>query len=704
MRAPTAAATITAMGFELDRGTPPLTDHLFRLASGAVTSQELVEHSLRAIEASQPSLHAFSEVLHRRALSEAASADQRRAAGDNAPLLGIPIAVTDDIDIADVPGRRGYRAAAATAAADSISVQRLRAAGAVIVGKTVTGEFGQQISTSDVDGNYARNPWNTGYPAGAAAGAAAAAVSAGLVAAAIGTDTAGGVRIAAAWNNIVGIKPERGRATPKHAEAYNGLTTRGVLARTVVDAAVVLDAVSGPDYNQHFARRVSEPPGQLRVAVSSRLAHNGVKIRTDPDIECTLQRASEILEALGHSVTKGNVDYGRRLWWDFNVRVNAGLYDRVCSTGGPSNLADRWNRLRFWMGFAVSQSALRQSLRTEARSRLRLGRIFDHVDVVITPTTTAPPMPISEYHSRNLEADRRAIAAASAATWPWNVVGWPALSVPMGFTTAGLPIGMQLLGPAGSEGLLISLATELEAFSGCSARFPQSSWHHHRVSTPLRREVTLPAELPPETADAAPAVDAASPDLPEQESLHLPSVFAAALDELQRWGIERFNVAALAERLGVAVETIESRWPSDEQLIIDAVNDHVDRRLTVVDTGSFRGDVTESLARFANYANSESGRGLLRSLVIGVAAWPTRGVRQRIWSNRVDVYRTIIDRARARGEIHDDVDAALLLQMTTGPIFLQALFSDDPVDTSELPAAVADIACRAVSSEALRLG
>lgn len=361
------------------------------------------------------------------------------------------------------------------------------------------------------------------------------------------------------------------------------------------------------------------------------------------------------------------------------------------------------------MGFAVSQSVLRQTLRSEAQSQRRLNRIFDHVDVVVTPTTMTPPLPISEYRSHNLEAHRRAMSRACAATWPWNVVGWPALSVPMGFTTAGLPIGIQLLGPAGSEALLISLATELEALSECSVRVPEPSWHDHPM-TPHKRGVAPPAAAVTPSDEELPDLTAPeSLGLPEPEpaesmsvdAAHRSTVFAAALEELRRWGIERFNVAALAERVGVAVETIEAQWPSDEQLIIDAVNDQIDGFLTGVDTGTFRGDVTEYLTQFAAYANSESGRGLLRSLGIGADAWSTRGVRERIWSNRVDAYRTIIDRARVRGEIHGDVDVALLLQMTAGPIFIRLLFSDDPVDMSVLPAAVADLAYRALTSEGM---
>jgi len=187
---------------------PTLTGLLYQLASGTVTSEELVRRSLREIEASQPRLNAFRVVLAEQALADAMKADRRRAAGRLAPLLGIPIAVKDDVDVAGVPTMFGAAGRVRPAAADSEVVRRLRAAGAVIVGKTNTCELGQWPFTSGHAFGHTRNPWSANHTPGGSSGGSAAAVAAGLVTAAIGSDGAGSVRIPAAWTHLVGIKPQ----------------------------------------------------------------------------------------------------------------------------------------------------------------------------------------------------------------------------------------------------------------------------------------------------------------------------------------------------------------------------------------------------------------------------------------------------------------------------------------------------------------
>ena len=158
----------------------------------------------------------------------------------------MPIAVKDDVDVAGVPRCSARRAGCASAAADAEVVRRLRAAGAIIVGKTNTCELGQWPFTSGPAFGHTRNPWSRNHTPGGSSGGSAAAVAAGLVTAAIGSDGAGSVRIPAAWTHLVGIKPQRGRiSTWPLPEAFNGITVNGVLARTVTDAALLLDAASG---------------------------------------------------------------------------------------------------------------------------------------------------------------------------------------------------------------------------------------------------------------------------------------------------------------------------------------------------------------------------------------------------------------------------------------------------------------------------
>jgi amidase len=255
---------------------PTLAQLLYRLASGRVTSVDLVTQSLSAIDASQATLNAFRVVFTKEALADAAEADRKRAAGEdlsNLPLLGIPIAVKDDVDVAGVPTRFGTGGHVTPAMADAEVVRRLRAAGAIIVGKTNTCELGQWPFTSGPAFGHTRNPWSREHTPGGSSGGSAAAVAAGLVTAAIGSDGAGSVRIPAAWTHLVGIKPQRGRiSTWPLPEAFNGITVNGVLARTVGDAALVLDAASGNvdgDLHKPPAVNVSRCPRSSRSPSSA---------------------------------------------------------------------------------------------------------------------------------------------------------------------------------------------------------------------------------------------------------------------------------------------------------------------------------------------------------------------------------------------------------------------------------------------------
>lgn len=480
---------------------PTLTELLYQLATGKVTSAELVRRSLHAIDVSQSTLNAFRVVLTESALADAAAADRRRAAGDTAPLLGIPIAIKDDVDVAGVPTAYGTEGYIRPADRDAEVVRRLKAAGAVIVGKTNTCELGQWPFTSGPAFGHTRNPWSRRHTPGGSSGGSAAAVAAGLVTAAIGSDGAGSVRVPAAWTHLVGIKPQRGRiSTWPLPEAFNGITVNGVLARTVEDAALVLDAASGNvegDLHKPPPLTASDyvgiAPGPLKIALSTRFPYTFFRAKLHPEILAATQTVGEQLELLGHTVVKGNPDYGVRLSWDFLARSTAGLREWEERLGDevawdPRTLAN------FRTGHVLGQAILRSARRHEAADQRRVGSIFDIVDVVLAPTTAQPPPQARAFDKLSgIQTDRAMIAACPGA-WPWNVLGWPAISVPAGFTSDGLPIGVQLMGPANSEGMLISLAAELEALSGWATKQPKVWWNTgnntppiHTVPSPPRR-------------------------------------------------------------------------------------------------------------------------------------------------------------------------------------------------------------------------
>ncbi len=462
---------------------PTLTGLLYRLASGSVTSVELTRQSLDAIEASQPTLNAFRVVLRKQALADAARADRRRAAGQHGPLLGVPIAVKDDVDLAGTSTMFGAAGRVRSAVADSEVVRRLRTAGAVIVGKTNTCELGQWPFTSGPAFGHTRNPWSPRHTPGGSSGGSAAAVAAGLVTGAIGSDGAGSVRIPAAWTHLVGIKPQRGRiSTWPLPEAFNGITVNGVLARTVTDAALLLDAASGNvDGDRHkpapiqAAEAVGRAPGPLKIALSTKFPFNVFRPKLNPQIRAALHAVGGQLTELGHTIVGAEPDYKVGMSWNFLSRSTSGLMDWADRLGHDVEL-DRRTVDNLRMGRLLSQSVLRKARAKEAAAQRRVGYIFNLVDVILAPTTAMPPPTVHHFDNRGGFSTDRAMIRACPATWPWNLLGWPSINVPAGFTSEGLPIGVQLMGPADSEPLLISLAAELEAVNGWVTKQPQPWW------------------------------------------------------------------------------------------------------------------------------------------------------------------------------------------------------------------------------------
>ncbi|UQX04099.1 amidase [Streptomyces sp. RerS4] len=457
---------------------PGLGELVADLAEGRVSARQLTQRSLERIAASQSSLNAFRIIRAEAALAEAVVADRRLAAGERLPLLGVPLAVKDDMDVAGEPTAFGCAGTFPPKAADSEAVRRLRAAGAVIVGKTQTPELGQWPVTEGHGFGATRNPWNQAYTPGGSSGGSAAAVAAGLVPAALGSDGAGSVRIPAAWTHLVGIKPQRGRiSTWPEPEAFHGLTVNGVLARTVADAALLLDAAAGPDAGDlHRPARisateaVSRPPGRLRIALSYGMAFTGTPKSLDPVVRSAVERLAGRLEELGHEVVPEDPRYGP-IGLTFVPRATSGVRRLAEPVPDPALLDPRTHKAAR-TGRLLGGVALRVSRRAEGALRRRVGEIFGRFDVVLTPTTATPPLRIGALSGLGALATDRAMIAACPYAWTWNVLGWPGINVPAGFTPEGLPLGAQLLGPEASEPRLLSLAGQLEAAENWSAHTP----------------------------------------------------------------------------------------------------------------------------------------------------------------------------------------------------------------------------------------
>ncbi|MGI5379888.1 amidase [Streptomyces sp. CA-251387] len=438
------------------------------LADGEVTSQALVAAALARIQATQGSLNAFRVVRAEAALAEAEAADKELAAGGRRPLLGVPVAVKDDMDVAGEPTAFGCGGEFPPVAEDGEAVRRLRAAGAVIVGKTNTCELGQWPFTEGPAFGATRNPWNPEHTPGGSSGGSAAAVAAGLVPAALGSDGAGSVRIPASWTHLIGIKPQRGRiSTWPRGESFQGITVNGTLARTVADAALLLDAAAGNhDLDPHrppaidASGAVGRDPGRLRIALALKPPFTAVPARLQPEVRARVVRLAEKLSALGHVVEAADPPYGQ-IGLTFVPRATAGIAEWAGEVPFPA-LLDPRTRSAARLGRFLGGVPLRVARRAEAVLHRRIGAFFESYDVILAPTTATPPLRIGAMLELGGFATDRAMIAACPYAWPWNVLGWPGVNVPAGFV-GGLPVGAQLLGPANSEPLLISLAAQLEA-------------------------------------------------------------------------------------------------------------------------------------------------------------------------------------------------------------------------------------------------
>ncbi len=443
------------------------------VAAGELSSRELVEASLQRIDEAQPRLNAFRLVRAEAALEEADAADHSRGEGSAAPLLGVPVAIKDDVHLTGESTPFGCGGDHRTAASDAEVVRRLRAAGAIVVGKTHAPEVGQWHFT---EGHFgaSRNPWNTDHTPGGSSGGAAAAVAAGLVGGAIGSDGAGSIRIPAAWTGLVGIKPQRGRvSTWPDAEAFNGLSCYGPLARSTADVALMLDAVSGnipadahhvPAPVEPFTVAAARRPGPLRIALSFRTPF-GVSGKVDPEHRAAVEGLAQRLAELGHDVHEADPDYGL---------VGPGIVPRGMSgvsewltenVTDPSVLEPR-TRVHGRIGRALGGVPLRLSRAAEPALRRRTGRIFERYDVVLTPTTAKPPPRIGALEGRGYWATSSTASATCPFAFAWNVLGWPGVSIPAGLTAGGLPIGGQLLGREHDEVTLLSLAAQAETAAG----------------------------------------------------------------------------------------------------------------------------------------------------------------------------------------------------------------------------------------------
>lgn len=442
-----------------------ITHTLRLLRHGELTAVEHVTAVLTAA-GERDDLDAYVTVAGEEALRAAAHADARiRALGPHAwrdmPLLGVTVSVKDLLQTGDLPTTRGSLLPNPRPPADAPAVARLRAAGAVVVGKTATSEYGWSASTVSRVGPPTRNPYDPRLTAGGSSGGAAAAVATALCDGSLGTDGSGSVRIPAAFCGVVGYKPTLGRI-PYAPNSADRLAHLGPLTRTVADAALLTRVMAGPHPDDPDSSLTS--PHTPRPATALRIGwidHEG----TTGEVRRVTAHARLALTAQGHRVEDTRIPHHTRLYPalvdllaaceaadarpEDDERADAGRLE-VIRHGRTLRAAD-----------VIRAEQVRQSLRTA------LGALMTRYDVLAMATVPVEPF-AADAVGPAWAADPATLQwlAWAPASYPFNMTGQPALSLPAGLTRSGLPVGVQLVGPVGGDDLVLSLAARLESDLG----------------------------------------------------------------------------------------------------------------------------------------------------------------------------------------------------------------------------------------------
>ncbi|WP_065258389.1 amidase [Pseudomonas bananamidigenes] len=453
-----------------------------RVATGEVHAKELAALAIEAIQQVNPAINAVIEHW------------TPTATTGSGPLAGVPFLIKDlAITAAGRRNELGSRLAQGLVAqSDSSLMQRFNAAGLITLGRTTTPEMAFSTETDSLLQGPTRNPWNPQHSAGSSSGGAGTAVAAGIVPIANATDAAGSIRVPAAFNGLVGLKPTRGRSShgPLMDEVFAGLGVQLGLSRTVRDSAALMDVVQGcapgdPYYTaapaEGFLAQVGRDPGRLRIGLLD-TPWNGASV--DPEISAATARVARELESLGHQVEAVRAPLG--LSWDAFVEANAHIWcaslarwiDHLAiatrrpvdrSTLEPATLAcyafgQQSRGTDFAAALEVRNSVARQ-----------VAAWFGSIDILLTPTLPQLPQALGLYNRGAGMLDGLKWTARvfehSPFTPVFNVAGTPAISLPLGMSREGLPIGVQLAARFGADDVLLRLSAQLEQ---------ALPWHHRR--------------------------------------------------------------------------------------------------------------------------------------------------------------------------------------------------------------------------------
>ena len=445
------------------------------LADGELTAPELLEVYLQRIARLDSELGCYRVVLTDSARDEAYAAQDRLDAGERLPLLGVPIAIKDDVDVAGevtACGSGGHRLAVTS---DAEAVRRLRAAGAVIIGKTNVPELMIFPFTESLTFGATRNPWNPKRSPGGSSGGSGAAVAAGLAPLALGSDGGGSIRIPSSWCGLFGLKPQRDRVSLEpHDAAWYGLSANGPLARSVLDAAMFLDATSTvPGPEGEFVAAATREPGKLRIALSTKVP--ALPVRVGREQLAAVDQAGALLRDLGHEVITADPKYPRSsIYVNFLPRYLRGISDDADAQAHPERLESRTRNMAR-MGSFFSDRTMAAVRTAEERVSARIQSIFDDVDVVITPGTASGPSRIGAYRSRGAVSTLLLVSQQVPYFPVWNLTGQPAAVVPWDLDGDGLPMSVQLVGRPYGEATLLSLGAQIERARPWANRRPPVS-------------------------------------------------------------------------------------------------------------------------------------------------------------------------------------------------------------------------------------
>ncbi|MFZ0665247.1 MAG: amidase [Acidimicrobiales bacterium] len=449
-----------------------------------VSPTEVLDATIERIDRINPALNAVIWRNDDDAHVNAKNLTEKIAKGktDLPPFAGVPIPIKDLTPVAGWPVTYGsFGAPEGPSVEGELVTEALRKAGFILCGRTNTPEFGPLTVTENVRYGVTRNPWNTDLTPGGSSGGAGASVASGMFAVAHANDGGGSIRIPASCCGLVGLKPSRGRV-PSRVPGWQGMAIEGAVTRTVADTAAILDCISAPDpyawYNapvpkQSFASYVDKEPKSLRVAL---MGTSGLGLTVEPGPLEAMNHAGQLLEKLGHKVTTLDTDlFDPEALGPFLNVVNTGLGDYEHIEWAKT---EAHNQAALEAAKQIDSVTLVQSLTELQRiSRKVVARWGSEFDVLVTPTMTIePPVAgtvLAEMQD-NPTAPSMTVVAMAAFTAVYNITGLPAINVPLHWSDAGIPIGVQIVGGPWQDALLIQVASQLEKMEPWAGRRPSS--------------------------------------------------------------------------------------------------------------------------------------------------------------------------------------------------------------------------------------